>query len=137
MAIAKPGRFLMLVKTYPSPSTKYGETVCCAGIDAETREWIRMYPVNFRSLDEFAKFRKWQFVEAAWGPSQSDGRLEQAVGSIANGSSMRVNSACADRHVLIRGAWVVLKGEALTAYQAVAITPSWTLLAAPGALTSD
>jgi len=76
MAIAKPGRFLILVKTYPSPSTKYGETVCCAGIDAETRDWIRMYPVNFRSLDDYARFSKWQFVEATWSPSQSDGRPE-------------------------------------------------------------
>lgn len=76
MGIAKPSRFLMLVKTYPSPSTKYGETVCCAGIDAETRDWIRMYPVNFRSLSEYAKFKKWQFIEAAWGPSPSDARPE-------------------------------------------------------------
>lgn len=76
MSIAKPGRFLMLVKTYPSPSTKYGETVCCAGIDAETRDWIRMYPVNFRSLEQYAKFKKWQFIDAAWSPSPSDGRPE-------------------------------------------------------------
>lgn len=41
------GRFLIIVKTYPSPSAKYGETVCCAGIDAETGGWIRMFPVNF------------------------------------------------------------------------------------------
>ena len=66
LGTAKPGRFLMLVKTYPSPSTKYGETVCCAGSDVETRDWIRMYPVNFRSLDQYAKFKKWQFIEATW-----------------------------------------------------------------------
>jgi hypothetical protein len=66
----------MLVNTYPSPSTKYGETVCCAGIDAETRDWIRMYPVNFRSLDEYAQFKKWQFIEASWSPTPSDARPE-------------------------------------------------------------
>jgi len=27
---------LITVKAYPNPSVKYGETVCCAGIDIET-----------------------------------------------------------------------------------------------------
>jgi hypothetical protein len=74
-AIGQRGRFLVVVKTYPSPSTKYGETVCCAGIDAETGGWIRMFPVNFRSLAEFARFKKWQFVDASWEPAK-DGRPE-------------------------------------------------------------
>lgn len=76
MEIGKPSRFLMLVKTYPIPSRTYEETVCCAGIDAETRDWIRMYPVNFRSLAEYAKFRKWQFIEATWIRSANDARPE-------------------------------------------------------------
>ena len=66
----------MLVKTYPIPSRKYEETVCCAGIDAETRRWVRMYPVNFRSLDEYAKFAKWQFIEATWVKATADARPE-------------------------------------------------------------
>jgi hypothetical protein len=76
MAIGKPSRFLMLVKTYPIPSKTYAETVCCAGIDAETHGWVRMYPVNFRSLDEYARFRKWQFIEATWIRSTNDARPE-------------------------------------------------------------
>lgn len=72
----KPSRFLMLVKTYPIPSATYEETVCCAGIDAETRAWIRMYPVNFRSLAEYARFKKWQFIEATWVASTRDARPE-------------------------------------------------------------
>ena len=76
MAIGKPSQFLMLVKTYPIPSRTYEETVCCAGIDAETRDWIRMYPVNFRSLAEYAKFKKWQFIEATWVRSTNDARPE-------------------------------------------------------------
>jgi hypothetical protein len=74
--IGRSSRFLMLVKTYPIPSRRYEETVCCAGIDAETRAWIRMYPVNFRSLDEYARFAKWQFIDATWSPSASDARPE-------------------------------------------------------------
>ena len=73
--IGQRGRFLVIVKTYPSPSTKYGETVCCAGVDAETGGWIRMFPVNFRSLAEYARFKKWQFVDASWEPAK-DGRPE-------------------------------------------------------------
>src|SRR5919201_1092988 len=74
--VGKPGRFLMLVKTYPIPSKSYAETVCCAGLDEETRSWIRMYPVNFRSLAEFARFRKWQFIQATWSPPRGDNRPE-------------------------------------------------------------
>jgi hypothetical protein len=66
----------MLVKTYPVPSKKYGETVCCAGVDAATGKWVRMYPVNFRSLAEYARFSKWQFVQASWTASADDGRPE-------------------------------------------------------------
>jgi hypothetical protein len=68
--------FLMLVKTYPVPSRKYGETVCCAGIDVETREWRRIYPVNFRSLDQYRRFSKWQFIYAQWGLPSGDNRPE-------------------------------------------------------------
>jgi len=70
------GRFLMLVKTYPSPSSTYEEVVCCAGIDAATRSWVRMYPVNFRSLDEYARFKKWQFIEGSWRSPRTDNRPE-------------------------------------------------------------
>jgi hypothetical protein len=69
-SLGERGRFLMLVKTYPSSSKRYGETVCCAGIDAATGGWIRMFPVNFRSLDEYRRFAKWQFVEASWEPAK-------------------------------------------------------------------
>jgi hypothetical protein len=66
----------MLVKTYPAPSRTYEEVVCCAGIDAATKSWIRMYPVNFRNLDELARFRKWQFIDATWGFPRNDSRPE-------------------------------------------------------------
>jgi hypothetical protein len=69
-------RFLMLVKTYPIPSSTYAELVCCAGLEADTGRWIRMYPVNFRSLDEYRRFQKWQFIEATWGPPHRDSRPE-------------------------------------------------------------
>jgi hypothetical protein len=70
------GRFLMLVKTYPAPSKTYEEVVCCAGIDAATGTWIRMYPVNFRDLDQLARFKKWQFIEGTWSLPHRDNRPE-------------------------------------------------------------
>jgi len=53
---------LITVKTYPNPSKKYGETVCCAGIDIKTGQWIRLYPVTFRDLDESKKFKKYSII---------------------------------------------------------------------------
>jgi hypothetical protein len=41
-------RILVVVKTYPNPSQAYGETVCCAGVDLDTRRWVRIYPIEIR-----------------------------------------------------------------------------------------
>jgi hypothetical protein len=55
-------RILVTVKAYPNPSQKYGETVCCAGIDVDTGEWVRLYPIQFRDLDESKKFKKYSII---------------------------------------------------------------------------
>lgn len=69
--------FLMLVKTYPTPSSKYGETVCCAAIDpAAGGSWRRIYPVNFRSLARREQFKKWQFINARFATTNRDPRPE-------------------------------------------------------------
>jgi hypothetical protein len=68
--------FLMLVKTYPTPSTKYGETVCCAAIDPTGGGWVRIYPVNFRSLNRDVQFKKWQFINATYSTARNDNRPE-------------------------------------------------------------
>ncbi len=44
-------RFLITVKTYPQPSSKYEELVCTAGL-FEGRKWIRIYPVSYRFFIE-------------------------------------------------------------------------------------
>jgi len=41
---------LITVMTYPSPSRKYVEIVCCAGIDLASGSWIRLYPVPYREV---------------------------------------------------------------------------------------
>jgi len=53
---------LLVVKTYPERSKKYGNTVCTAGILEDTNEWVRIYPINFNvynklNLSKFIRFR--------------------------------------------------------------------------------
>ena len=54
---------LITVKTYPTLSATYGELVCTAGL-REDGSWIRIYPVPFRSLEEYQKFEKYRIIEA-------------------------------------------------------------------------
>jgi hypothetical protein len=66
---------LITVKAYPNPSSKYFETVCVAAITAE-EGWIRLYPVNFRSLPESQRFRKYQRVRFRMRKHEKDSRPE-------------------------------------------------------------
>lgn len=69
-------KVLITVKTYPNPSKKYGETVCCAGIDLDTGEWIRLYPIPFRDLDSYKKFKKYSIISVKCHKAASDKRTE-------------------------------------------------------------
>lgn len=55
---------MVTVKAYPQLSQKSGEVVCVAGvrIDGVQPEWIRLYPVAFRDLDEVQKFKKYDVI---------------------------------------------------------------------------
>src|SRR6266446_2243736 len=68
-------RVLITVKTYPTLSRKYGETVCTAGMRPDG-SWVRIYPVPFRRLDEREQYRKFDWIEADLIKSKSDSRLE-------------------------------------------------------------
>ena len=68
-------KILILVKTYPTPSTKYIETVCTAGI-REDGSWIRIFPIPFRTLDDYQKYRKYQWIECSVYKSEKDIRPE-------------------------------------------------------------
>lgn len=54
-------RVLITVKTYPTLSNKYHETVCTAGI-SEQGEWIRLYPIPYRKLDYEQKYKRYSWV---------------------------------------------------------------------------
>lgn len=70
-------RLMVTVKAYPSPSTKYEETVCCAGI-TQDGDWVRLYPVPYRDLPGQGKFRKYDIVDvtAQRRESHKDNRPE-------------------------------------------------------------
>lgn len=48
--------------TYPHPSESHQELVCTAGI-TEEREWVRLYPINYRYRPSNQQFRKYQWIE--------------------------------------------------------------------------
>jgi len=75
-------RILITVKAYPNPSKKYGETVCCAGVDLSNFQLVRLYPVPFRDLDNDQQFKKYSIIEVDCFPPSDDKRPE----------SFRVNS---------------------------------------------
>jgi hypothetical protein len=67
---------LITVKTYPTPSKKYVETVCVAGVSLKTKQLVRLYPVPFRDLDENKKFKKYNIIEAKITKAADDHRPE-------------------------------------------------------------
>ncbi len=66
---------LILAKTYPSPSARYAETSCVAGINANG-QMRRLFPVPFRLMENSQQFQKWQWVNARIYPSNNDKRIE-------------------------------------------------------------
>jgi len=68
-------RVLITVKTYPTLSRKYGETVCTAGV-REDGTWVRIYPVPFRRLDEAEQYKKFDWIECRLARNTADPRPE-------------------------------------------------------------
>jgi hypothetical protein len=71
----KKERILVTVKTYPTLSRKYGETVCTAGMRPDGT-WVRIYPVPFRRLEEAQQYRKFDWLECRLERNKSDPRPE-------------------------------------------------------------
>lgn len=68
-------RILILCKTYPSPSSKYVETSCVAGMNEQGR-LIRLFPVPFRLIRDEQQFKKYQWITARIQKSSDDHRPE-------------------------------------------------------------
>lgn len=63
------------VKTYPTPSLKYKETVCTAGF-TDSGEFIRLYPIPFRYISEYQQYKKYQWISAEVIKKADDPRPE-------------------------------------------------------------
>ncbi len=66
---------IILIKAAPQVGKKHGETVCRAGVDLEGN-WLRLYPVSFRRLDEAQVFGRWDRVRFRWSLPKDDQRIE-------------------------------------------------------------
>jgi hypothetical protein len=65
----------ILVKATPHVGKKHGETVCCAGV-ADSGQWVRLYPVTFRTLNEGQQFGRWDRIKFRWHKPKDDTRPE-------------------------------------------------------------
>jgi len=75
-AVRRKVKFLPLVKAYPALSRRYGEVSCVAGLDMESMQWMRLYPVPFRSLEDAQQFRKYEPIRATVQRPRDDRRPE-------------------------------------------------------------
>ena len=71
----KKEKVFIVVKTYPTISQKYIETVCTAGF-REDGSWIRLYPIPFRFLQKEQRYKKYQWIEAELVHNDKDSRPE-------------------------------------------------------------
>ena len=53
---------LIVVRTYPVPAQRGVEVSCTAGI-TQDGQWIRIFPVPYRLLDQDKRFRKYQWIK--------------------------------------------------------------------------
>lgn len=72
---------LVVVKAAPQPSAAYGDTVCVAGIRMRESgpEWIRLYPIPFRSMEEYLQFTKYDLIRLQVKPASKDPRSESYI----------------------------------------------------------
>lgn len=66
---------LVNCKTYPAVSKKYIETVCTGGISRDGN-FIRLYPIPFRFLDEKEQYDRWDVVRVRVYRDTKDQRPE-------------------------------------------------------------
>jgi hypothetical protein len=68
-------RVLITVRTYPVPATKSIEASCTAGITSDG-QWIRLFPIPYRLMDQERRFVKWQWIDVNVIKAANDPRPE-------------------------------------------------------------
>jgi hypothetical protein len=100
---ARDLELLVVAKTYPHPSMSYDEIVCTGGITA-AGEWIRLYPLPFRYLDENQTFKKYQWISCRAIKHSRDPRPESyrpVTDSIKLGRVLSTESRWQERKELL------------------------------------
>lgn len=68
----------VIVKAAPRASKTHGETVCTAALTRDG-DWVRLYPVSFRFLDDSKKFSRWQKIKYRWrAPKASQDQRQES-----------------------------------------------------------
>jgi hypothetical protein len=96
-------RVLITVRTYPSPARKSAEASCTGGITAEG-EWIRLFPVPYRLMDDEKRFSKWQWIDVSVLKAANDQRPESFkinIDSIKVGEKVGTQNGWHERKALI------------------------------------
>lgn len=125
----KRERTIILVKAWPQPSPKYGETVCCAGVTPEGA-WRRLFPIRFRHLSGDAKFNRWDVVEYVPGLPKEDRRLESRrvdEPTLKKVSTLSVKHRAGHLSPLLRDSYQAAadKGESLTLIRPSSYSLGW------------
>jgi hypothetical protein len=76
MALWERKHILIWGKTRPELSRHHKETVCTGGVFADTKRFVRLYPIPLRFLDDEAVFKKYQWIEADVRKAARDARPE-------------------------------------------------------------
>ncbi|GMO47911.1 hypothetical protein BwSF12_55140 [Bradyrhizobium ottawaense] len=66
---------IIIVKAAPQLSGKHGETVCTAAV-TRSRQWVRLYPIAFRTLQDAQQFSRWDVVRYTAQRPRDDKRIE-------------------------------------------------------------
>lgn len=108
----------ILIKAQPHRSSKYSETVCCAGVGRDGL-WRRQYPVPFRILDGSQKFKRWDWIKYEFVNSRYDRRRESQkvdAQSLEVIGSIRQSERAKFLNPLVRSSFEEAdsKGESLT-----------------------
>ena len=73
--LPKRSKVTILIKAAPRIGETHGELVCYAGID-DAGNWVRLYPVSFKTLEDSQKFGRWDIIEYDWKMPKGDARSE-------------------------------------------------------------
>jgi hypothetical protein len=97
-------RALIVVRTYPTPAKATIEASCTAAI-GDDGQWIRMFPVPARLMEQDKRFAKWQWIEVSLLKARSDSRPESFKlnpGSIVIGDTVGTLDGWRARRDLIK-----------------------------------